>query len=234
MEALGGLIVIAGAMFLYLLPTFFAYQRNVSVRGIVTVLNIFLGWTVVGWVVSLAMAFGPIEKRPEVPPQVQTPPPSLPRPSVEQGRPEKSDQVWKIGGLILVAFVVGIVLAFLFAQGRPSQRATAPSASRTSHELLASGEQGFLAIKDNAGPIPVFVTHEALRSWQNAAFKSDTYGVAEAGRLAMWLPSATRVLVLERQGFISPTVKVRILDGPRAGAAGFTNGEWVVRYWPPR
>jgi hypothetical protein len=43
-------------VFVYLLPTIVAFGRNVPNKGTVAVLNIFLGWSFVGWVVSLAHA----------------------------------------------------------------------------------------------------------------------------------------------------------------------------------
>jgi hypothetical protein len=46
-------IVILG---LYFIPTIVAFTRGVPDRGAVVVLNLFLGWTFVGWVVSLSMA----------------------------------------------------------------------------------------------------------------------------------------------------------------------------------
>lgn len=58
----GGVALGVVAMFLYLLPTIIAHSRRVVNRGTVTVLNIFLGWTVVGWIIFLAMAFGATEK----------------------------------------------------------------------------------------------------------------------------------------------------------------------------
>jgi hypothetical protein len=37
-------------------PTIVAYRRHVPNRGAVVVINAFLGWTLIGWVVALAMA----------------------------------------------------------------------------------------------------------------------------------------------------------------------------------
>lgn len=42
---------------LYFLPTIVGFSRRVVNRGSVAVINVFLGWTVIGWVVALAMAF---------------------------------------------------------------------------------------------------------------------------------------------------------------------------------
>ncbi len=49
---IGILILIA----LYFLPTIVAASRKVVNLGSIVVINLFLGWTLVGWVVSLAMA----------------------------------------------------------------------------------------------------------------------------------------------------------------------------------
>lgn len=47
-------LVLGGAV--YLLPTIVAYTRKVPNTGSVFVINLFLGWTLIGWVVALAMA----------------------------------------------------------------------------------------------------------------------------------------------------------------------------------
>jgi hypothetical protein len=41
---------------IYFLPTIVAIARKVTNQGSVAVINFFLGWTLVGWVVALAMA----------------------------------------------------------------------------------------------------------------------------------------------------------------------------------
>ncbi len=46
------LIVLA----LYFLPSIVAVARKVTHQGSVVVINLFLGWTFVGWVIALAMA----------------------------------------------------------------------------------------------------------------------------------------------------------------------------------
>jgi len=48
-----GIVLLIG---LYFVPTIVAIVRKVSDRGSVVVINLFLGWTLVGWVVALAMA----------------------------------------------------------------------------------------------------------------------------------------------------------------------------------
>jgi putative effector of murein hydrolase LrgA (UPF0299 family) len=41
---------------LYFLPSIVAIARKVTHQGSVIVINVFLGWTFIGWVVALAMA----------------------------------------------------------------------------------------------------------------------------------------------------------------------------------
>jgi hypothetical protein len=62
------LIVVFGA---YITPTLVALTRKVPNRGSVIVVNVLLGWTVIGWVVALAMACRSI---PPAPPVTRVPP----------------------------------------------------------------------------------------------------------------------------------------------------------------
>lgn len=41
---------------LYVTPTLIAYRRRVVNRHSVAVVNLLLGWTVIGWIVALAMS----------------------------------------------------------------------------------------------------------------------------------------------------------------------------------
>jgi len=58
--AAGGalLIYLIVAGLLYFLPTVVALVRKCDNTGPVVIINLFLGWTVIGWIVALAMAFG--------------------------------------------------------------------------------------------------------------------------------------------------------------------------------
>lgn len=50
-------LVIAAVVFAaYWVPSIVAFRRRVPNRGAVAVVNGFLGWTFVGWVVALALA----------------------------------------------------------------------------------------------------------------------------------------------------------------------------------
>jgi T4 superinfection immunity protein len=53
-----GLFVLVIVFGLYFVPGILATVRHTKNAAAVWVIDIFLGWTVVGWVVALAMAFG--------------------------------------------------------------------------------------------------------------------------------------------------------------------------------
>lgn len=46
-----------GAIFLYWVPGMIACMRKHRDAGAINVLNLFLGWTLIGWVVALVWAF---------------------------------------------------------------------------------------------------------------------------------------------------------------------------------
>jgi drug/metabolite transporter (DMT)-like permease len=52
----GALLVFIAAV-IYLAPSIVARQRHAPNAGSVVVVNVLLGWTVIGWVVALAMAY---------------------------------------------------------------------------------------------------------------------------------------------------------------------------------
>ena len=49
-------LVAGGVLFVYFIPALTAHDRGVKNFGSIVVINIFLGWTIIGWVVALAMA----------------------------------------------------------------------------------------------------------------------------------------------------------------------------------
>ncbi len=51
-----GLILWAALIIGYWVPTIIALVRHVPNKGSVIVVNLFLGWTLIGWIVALAMA----------------------------------------------------------------------------------------------------------------------------------------------------------------------------------
>jgi hypothetical protein len=56
-DAFTGYLVFAALVGLYFAPTIVARERKVPNFGSIAVIYVFLGWTLVGWVVALAMAF---------------------------------------------------------------------------------------------------------------------------------------------------------------------------------
>lgn len=40
----------------YLAPVFIAWRRNVADRKLIVLVNIFLGWTGVGWIIAFVLA----------------------------------------------------------------------------------------------------------------------------------------------------------------------------------
>jgi hypothetical protein len=60
-STIGAIALLVGLLILvigYFTPTLVALKRKPINMGTVIVLNLFLGWTFVGWVMSLALAFG--------------------------------------------------------------------------------------------------------------------------------------------------------------------------------
>jgi hypothetical protein len=53
MDLVGALI----AMLIYFAPTIVAYNRRHMSSGAIFLLNVFLGWTVIGWILSLIWSF---------------------------------------------------------------------------------------------------------------------------------------------------------------------------------
>jgi len=58
MEAnISAILVLLLALGLYLMPTIVAVMRDKANTGSILVINLFLGWTLIGWVVALAWSF---------------------------------------------------------------------------------------------------------------------------------------------------------------------------------
>ena len=56
MEIFSGFLAFFLVLLVYFLPTVIAVRRGKENAGAVFVLNLFLGWTFLGWVVSLALS----------------------------------------------------------------------------------------------------------------------------------------------------------------------------------
>jgi Zn-dependent protease with chaperone function len=72
-------LLTAGAILaLYMLPTLIAAGRKVPNVGSILVINLFLGWTFIGWVVALAMAARSVQAKPNWSDRPIWPPPPPP------------------------------------------------------------------------------------------------------------------------------------------------------------
>ena len=60
-------VAIIGCLALYLLPTLIAVIRRAPDTATVAILNILLGWTLIGWILCLVLAL----RKPAAPPSVQ-------------------------------------------------------------------------------------------------------------------------------------------------------------------
>ncbi len=58
---LAGIVVVVVGVALYFLPTWVAASRKHHQGNSIFVINIFLGWTVLGWVIALAWAVSPVK-----------------------------------------------------------------------------------------------------------------------------------------------------------------------------
>jgi hypothetical protein len=50
------LLIIIVSIAVYLIPTFIAFKRGKANKGAVLAINLFLGWSLIGWVVALVWA----------------------------------------------------------------------------------------------------------------------------------------------------------------------------------
>ena len=75
---LAGIVMASAAC--YLLPVLIGYARHVADIGAVAVINILLGWTLIGWVAALAMALRSVTPAGPVVQVVQNMPPYQPSP----------------------------------------------------------------------------------------------------------------------------------------------------------
>lgn len=84
MDGIGTLIVLAIAIFIYFLPTVIGRRkRNVTA---IFVLNLFLGWSIIGWIVALVWACTTDPQPTIIQNNVSTPP-------VSTNQPGTSDQL---------------------------------------------------------------------------------------------------------------------------------------------
>ncbi|MEB3264704.1 MAG: superinfection immunity protein [Synechococcus sp.] len=103
---------------IYLVPSIVAITRNTPNRGSTMVVNLFLGWTVIGWIVALAMAFGQKGH-----PVINASAPSI----LDSSREPREARPWfrsarlLVGISLLIAVAIGTVIGFVvFPKNRPA------------------------------------------------------------------------------------------------------------------
>jgi len=84
-----GLLLIL--LVLYFVPTAVAVNRAHHQLSAILIINLFLGWTFLGWVIALAMAFTAVEAPPASP--SKPPPPDVPPTSLPAARQVDVDAV---------------------------------------------------------------------------------------------------------------------------------------------
>lgn len=67
MVALAAINLIAISLVIYFAPAVIAWHRRHPYQASILVVNLFLGWTLLGWVGSLAWAFAPIPAKAKPP-----------------------------------------------------------------------------------------------------------------------------------------------------------------------
>jgi hypothetical protein len=85
--SIGGVLLIVVIIALYFLPTVVAALRHHHNTAMIAILNFFLGWTFVGWVIFLAMAFGNPAPQSTVIHNVYQPPTAIPSGSNKPDQP---------------------------------------------------------------------------------------------------------------------------------------------------
>ena len=61
--SVAGITFLVIVAFFYFVPTIVAAQRDIPNKNSVFIINLFLGWTFIGWVIALAMAMGQAETK---------------------------------------------------------------------------------------------------------------------------------------------------------------------------
>lgn len=63
-DVLGTIAGVLGIFAAYWFPSIMAFLRHVPGKAQVVIVNLFLGWTVIGWIVALVMAFRAVPAEP--------------------------------------------------------------------------------------------------------------------------------------------------------------------------
>lgn len=125
METGIGLLIVL--LVLYFLPWLCAASRGHHNSGAIFVLNLFLGWTVLGWIVSLVWAFTaiqrPVERHQATIQSGQAVTPA--RPSLAAGVPQTQASSTVLGVIaIIIGITIGLAVLTMFSRPSPAAPAT--------------------------------------------------------------------------------------------------------------
>ncbi len=124
---------------------------------------------------------------------------------------------------VAAVMVLVIIVSVAIAQSIGSGKSHTPSSGSVAS--MSVGSEGRLYV-DETSVVPLAVDEQAYDELTKAMAARDYYGIDElvsSGRV-LHLPPNTRVLVLEIGLFKK---RVRILEGPSAGNAGYVAQGWV-------
>ncbi len=109
---------------------------------------------------------------------------------------------------------------------RPSPVPASPTPVR---QTPMSGETG--RITNGSTTIYVASTEKALDDLTDAIIKKDQYGVLQLllADQVYSVTDGTKVLALDRGGFLASKIKVRIMEGPQTARVGWLPYEWVTK-----
>jgi hypothetical protein len=62
-DLMAGVLLLVGLFIFYFLPSFIASSRKHHNMNSIAVINLFLGWTFLGWVICLAWSFSEVKRR---------------------------------------------------------------------------------------------------------------------------------------------------------------------------
>lgn len=91
-SGLFSLFALAAVAALYFLPTIIANTRGHQNTGGVFLINLLLGWSVIGWVIALVMAAGTVQKAPAAIVPSRPPSPMLERTTERQRGPRPENE----------------------------------------------------------------------------------------------------------------------------------------------
>lgn len=203
-----------GAILLYFVPVFVAALRSKTHPGGVVVVNILLGWTVIGWIVALAMAAsGPVTK--DVVPSVPTTSP----------RAGSTGSGLVVIGVILVVVVGLYGLANAFST-TPRTAGTIASATPGTASTQAPVATAALAATAAAAAVPTAVpatphigSTVRAGNWQYRVVQVDTAKSLRWGSsdFTVMTPKGIWVAVM--------------LDLTNIGDRNFTLNDWDLELW---